>query len=432
MIGLALTYLLTYGGIVVSLFWPFYGLLIYVAFAIIRPQYIWQESVPEANYSRMVAIAMLIGWVLHGLGKWNFGRAKPVFLAILGYWAWMIVCAFFAPNSTAAWDYVGVRSTVLLPLLMGMTLIRSPRQITQLGWVIVISQGLVAFIANWDIYFNQEAWLRTNGAGLGDNNFAATSIDPVVGLAVFMILQEKILWRKAILIMLSGLMVNAVFFSNSRGGMVGLLAAGMVGFILIPKQPKYYFFFFMVLLVVLRLAGPPVVERFASIYDTSLDPEHGRSAESRLTVWKVAWGETIKNPLVGIGPGHWKVLEESLGQKSSIHSTWFSTGVELGLPGLALLLSLYWLTLWPLWRLMRKAQLEDYWFSSWARGVLSGLVGFMAAGSFITGEYIEQPYYVMLVGIGVLMLLPREEPALEKTNHVEQEPLTALDDSVIP
>ena len=64
--GLIFTYLLTYGGAAASLFNPFIGLLVYVAFAILRPESLWHWSVPEGNYSRIVAIALLIGWARRG------------------------------------------------------------------------------------------------------------------------------------------------------------------------------------------------------------------------------------------------------------------------------------------------------------------------------------------------------------------------------
>ncbi len=38
--GLLFTYALTYGGCLVTLFRPFYGLLIYVCFAIVKPDMI--------------------------------------------------------------------------------------------------------------------------------------------------------------------------------------------------------------------------------------------------------------------------------------------------------------------------------------------------------------------------------------------------------
>ena len=76
MIGPLFTYLLTYGGSLAALFNPFVGLLVYVCFAIIKPEVMWFWSVPPGNYSRIIAISLLIGWALKGFGGWQFGRAR--------------------------------------------------------------------------------------------------------------------------------------------------------------------------------------------------------------------------------------------------------------------------------------------------------------------------------------------------------------------
>ncbi len=79
--GLLFTYGLTYGGALVSLFNPFSGLLIYICFAIVRPESMWFWSVPAGNYSRIIAIALLAGWAMHGFGSWRFGRARAIVTA---------------------------------------------------------------------------------------------------------------------------------------------------------------------------------------------------------------------------------------------------------------------------------------------------------------------------------------------------------------
>src|SRR5438876_1199388 len=61
--GLLVTFALTYGGSLVALFNPFVGLLIYICFSIIRPEDMWSYAVPRGNYSRIVGVALLVGWV---------------------------------------------------------------------------------------------------------------------------------------------------------------------------------------------------------------------------------------------------------------------------------------------------------------------------------------------------------------------------------
>ncbi len=76
--GLIFTYGLTYGGALVALFKPYYGFLVYVCFGILRPPAMWPWSVGDGNYSRTIAIGLLAGWVFHGMGSWQFGRARAV------------------------------------------------------------------------------------------------------------------------------------------------------------------------------------------------------------------------------------------------------------------------------------------------------------------------------------------------------------------
>src|SRR5215831_12853113 len=103
--GLVFTYLLTYGGALVSLFNPFVGLLIYICFAIVRPEAMWHWSVPAGNYSRIVAVALLLGWLLKGCGKWQLGKARLVVLALIGFWVWAALSAIEAPDGSRSWSF---------------------------------------------------------------------------------------------------------------------------------------------------------------------------------------------------------------------------------------------------------------------------------------------------------------------------------------
>src|SRR5262249_48318823 len=137
--GLLFTYALTYGGTLVALFNPFVGLLIYICFAIIRPESLWHWSVPAGNYSRILALGVLGSGARNGFGKWDFGRARPIVYALLAYWLWACLSAFQAEDKARAWHWVETQAKIVLPFLVGMTLIDSVRQLKQLAWVIVLS-----------------------------------------------------------------------------------------------------------------------------------------------------------------------------------------------------------------------------------------------------------------------------------------------------
>src|SRR5579871_4812088 len=94
--GLIFTYVMTYGGAAVSLFNPFVGFLIFVCFAIIRPEFLWYWSVPAGNYSRIIGLALLAGWALNGFGDWNFGRARFIVWSFVCFFGLMVFSAAFA------------------------------------------------------------------------------------------------------------------------------------------------------------------------------------------------------------------------------------------------------------------------------------------------------------------------------------------------
>src|SRR5467141_2170677 len=148
MMGLLFTYALTYGGALAALFNPFHGLLVYVCFAIVKPDKMWFWSVPEGNYSRIVGIGLLLGWLAHGCGSWQFGRARLAITALIGYLLWSMMSALQAADQTVAWQFVESIAKIVLPCLVGITTIDSIRKLKQLAWVIVLSQGYVAFELN--------------------------------------------------------------------------------------------------------------------------------------------------------------------------------------------------------------------------------------------------------------------------------------------
>jgi putative inorganic carbon (HCO3(-)) transporter len=411
--GLLFTYLLTYGGAAASLFDPFVGLLIYVGFSILKPESLWHWSVPAGNYSRIVAIALLIGWALRGFGRWEFGRAAGVVGALIGFWAWLAVASFSAPNQEVAWARVEALSKIVLPCVVGITLIDSVRQLKQLAWAIVLCQGYLALEFNRDYYsgwFNLQNWTFATL----DNNGIAITMVTAVGLAFFLGLHTQGRWRKALALGLAALMAHVVLFSMSRGGMLALGCTGAVGFLLLPKQPKHYGIFLLGVLLVLRLAGPQVRERFSTTF--AEQQERDASADSRVELWKACWRATLERPLTGLGPGHWPLSAHLYGftPGKAAHTTWLLAGAELGLPGMAALLLFYILTIARLWPLTSgRRPVPDPWLRHLARAVIASLVGFMVSAQFVAIEGLDLPYFTALIGAGVLKLTPAGVPAAE-------------------
>ena len=403
--GLLFTYVLTYGGAVVALFNPFFGLLIYICFSIIRPEALWSWSLPGGgHFSRIVAVAALGGWALQGFGNWNLGRSRVVVVALLGYWAWAALGAVFAPNQLVAWHFVTELTKVVLLFLVGITLIDSVQKLKQLAWVMVLSATYLAYechVAYYTGFYNLDL---IGFASYGSNGLSCAMVS-CAGLAFFLGLYSRNWFTRILAFGAAALMAHVPMMALSRGGILALIVTGGVSFLLIRKQPKHYVYLALAVLVGLRLAGESVREHFLSAFADV--EQRDASAQSRFDLWEDCWDVVTKSPVMGTGPDHWPLLAESYGWPAGkeAHSTWLQTAAELGFPGMGLLLAFYSSCVWRLWQGTRiTEQTLDPWTIYGAPMVIASLAGFSVAAIFITFEGLELPFFVTLLGAGILKL----------------------------
>jgi O-antigen ligase len=80
--------------------------------------------------------------------------------------------------------------------------------------------------------------------------------------------------------------------------------------------------------------------------------------------------------------------------------------VEIGIPGVTLLLVFFMVALVRMWGLTRKSvPVQDPFFRDIARMVVAATTGYLFTAQFVTIPGIEAPYYIVLLGLGVLKLM---------------------------
>jgi probable O-glycosylation ligase (exosortase A-associated) len=414
MFAALLTYALTFAGSVVSLCRPYVGFLIYVAFSIIRPDALWSWSIPPGNYSRIVAIGLLAGWVLRGFGDWRLGRSRGVARALVGFFIWSIVGAMQVQDPSLATGYVESLAKIVVPALVGLTLIDSSEKLHQLAWTILLSAGCVAFEFNVS-YLKGYNRIREEGLAGLDNNSTAILLDSCVGLAIFLGLGARAWWQKAVATVTALMLMHAVLLSNSRGGMLALIATGFVSFLLMPKRAWHYVAFALIGLLGLRMAGPEVRDRFVTLLAKRGDQDGSMRDRRQLLLY--AFDSIQKRPVFGVGPDQWNATVRQeygvpKGKATEVHNTWVQIAAELGVPGAAMILAFYGLCVLKLLPLARAGPDEapEGW-GDLARMVVASLFGSVLASSFVTVEAIESPYYICVMGAGLLKLspMPHEE-----------------------
>src|SRR5262249_18929645 len=278
--------------------------------------------------------AMLLSWVAHGFGRWNFGRAGAVVAALVGYWVWMVVSATQAMEQDKAWALVEFHAKVVLPFLVGLTTIKSMGQVKQLSWVILLSQGYLAVELNL-AYFAGYNRVHVNGFGAMDNNGVAIAMVTGVGLAFFLGLGADRWWKSGVALLAAALMLHVIMMSFSRGGLLALILTGMMSFFLIPKQPWHYLVFVLAILLGVRMPGPEAGQGFLTWFERWGSGVDGASAQSRLGLWRGALDTALRHPLLGVGPDNWGLYAPNYGwpKGKEVHSLWAQNAAEGGFVG---------------------------------------------------------------------------------------------------
>lgn len=418
--GLILTYALTYGGCAVALFQPWIGVLIYIAFCILKPDSIWFYSVPAGNYSRIVAIGLLIGWGLRGLGSWRFGRATPIVWSFIAFVGWAAISAARAPFQDTAWAYVEMIVKILLPFLAGITMIDSLERLKQLAWTIVISQGYVAYEMN--MFYLGGFNMAEEGFGDMGRAVIGTGMVICLAMAIILALAAERRWQRCLAGGCALFIGHTVVLTYSRGAM---LATGLMGgciIWLLPKTPKHVAFLAAAGALGAVMAGPSVHERFATTF--AAEGTRDASAQSRLVLWNNCLDIISKEPLFGVGPEHFQyhAPQYGWGEGKEAHMLWLQTGAELGTPGMLLLIGFYTLTCIRLLPLATSfGRWHDPWLPAFAAMTVAGLLGFMLAAVFVTVARLELSYYAVLLGAGTLKVAGSVQPAAISSIESEQE-----------
>jgi probable O-glycosylation ligase (exosortase A-associated) len=429
--GLILTYLLAVGGTILSLGQPLIGLLVYIIFSIVRPQVLFAWAGDMNDMSLIVGIALLVGWAFKGLGRWTFGRAGLPTWCLLAFFGWFTLSALFAADPVFAFGSVIERAKVVLPFLVGITLIRSERWISALAWTIVLAHGYLGAEMNWS-YFN--GYNRAQAEGLlGDNNSFAVSMVAAVGPAIFLALSTKRWWKKGLAFGCALLCIHTVLLTFSRGGILSLAITGVVMAVLMPKRPTYLLALVLTGAIAFRLMGPEVTARFMTTFAS--DEQRDESAESRIELWGDCLTVMERHPVFGVGPWHWPRIAPEFGwpEGKQAHSFWMQLGAECGIPTLLFLVLFYAVTAGRSWSMARRSRGTEY--EAYGLYVVSGLTGFIVSAQFVSMEGLEVPYYIALVGVAALKLKGEQEAttsAPEESAHAEPAPFGSRQPSWAP
>ena len=170
---------------------------------------------------------------INGFGDRLLGKTKPIVVALLGYFLWVILSTAFAIDPQRGFPFIEYLAKIILPFVAGITLIHTWEQLQQLMWVILGSCPLLAYEANL-AYLSHYSIERHGFLGVDNNTFSilmATSF----GLALVLGFEERIAWRRYVYFGFAAAMAHVPMLAFSRGGMLGIGVAAMIAVAVTPK-----------------------------------------------------------------------------------------------------------------------------------------------------------------------------------------------------
>jgi len=386
------------------------GLYLFTLLLYMRPNDIFPDELGTFPLVKIVAITTLVMYSASKLMRKQAMTFWPLELKCL--LLMMAIGVFLIPLASNRQDSIDKLSDSLEKVAIIFVLIINlvdtrPRLIRMLDLLIIC--GAILAVAAIHSYTAGQYLVKDKGVGVriagivggifGNPNDLATALDMLVPFSVIRALGSKGPLRVFYLTM-SALMALAVVFTFSRGGFLGLVAAG--GFMIwkLGRHNRAAIVLGSVILVSVVLLSVPngYGARLGSILHIQNDATG--SAQERQELMAKALNVAAHHPILGVGLGNFHIY--SIHEKAA-HNSYLETAAELGIVGFLAYLAIIFGPLKKLnvvqGRLRRRrlantplssADSEVYYLSV---GLQATLVAYMVCSFFASIEYNWYLYY---------------------------------------
>src|SRR5688572_26523607 len=416
----------------------FAALIAFTAILLVSPQ----EWFPAVKSLRIALIAATMAIVAHLAGR-MFGhvRALPVRREMVMALALIVWAAITIPLSIwpgGSWAQLSdhLIKAIIFFWLIG-TLVTTRQRLEWFVWVLVLCAIPLAAtaLANYQsgVFIThasssvQRIAGYVGGAGLAGNpNDLALMLNLLLPLAGALFVISKRPWLRLVALGVLMLSVAAVIVTFSRAGFITLAVIALATFAAMVRRGALGAAVIVVFLALGAVVLTPeqYFSRLATI--TNIDADTTGSAQGRWDDYFVSLEYIRMHPVTGAGLGQdLLALNATRGHSTwrSVHNAYLQAAVDLGLPGMALLLALLLASFANARRVrraaMRRTDLGD--LAVMATGIHVSLLAFSVAAFFHPIAY--QFYFFCLAGLAVALVnvyraeIPAGVPAT-RTLHV--------------
>jgi probable O-glycosylation ligase (exosortase A-associated) len=420
---------------------PFAPAAIYHFFAVLRPQFIWGDSLEaylpaEFPWSMILALAAIAAALVSRISVWVAPHRFPGLVLPrpnIGH-ALMLVFAVWITASYLNADYPEVsepfyadyRKIFIMFFVTSLVMV-TVRQAGVLYLLVALALVYIAYEVN-EIYLLNGRYnflYRRGFAGL-DNNGAALLLAMGVPLCVYAWdgLRHWVRWAFPVGALL---IVHAVLLSYSRGAMLALVVTAPLYLFRCQNKKLILAGYLAAAMLLPFLASEQIAARFFTIKEADRDA----SAQNRFTTWDIAWQMANERPLFGYGVRNSNKYTHKYGadeEGRTIHSTYLQIAADSGLVGLATYVAFLGGAFYCAFRVCKKARgqlLADpdngdaRLAHTCAAGAEGALAVFVVGGAFLSLETFEPPYIIAMLAIQLWSIVQTPAPVAASASSPE-------------
>lgn len=386
----------------------------------------------KAFYFRILVEIAVVAWgVLAFLDKEYRPRFSWIGVVVVAFVGWMFVADAFAVNAAKAFwsNFERMEGWVLLIHLLGFFFAASAVLRVEKKWRawFLTSLGVSVILVGYALLqltgVNQIHQGSTRiDATLGNSAYFAIYLLFNVCIALWLALTEKYAWLKYSLMTLAVVEGILIFFTETRGTIIGLTAALTLAALLtlLTAGKKDRRFAACALAGILAVTGSIYLARDSDFVQqnstlrrvTSISASDG---QTRFTLWGMAFQGALERPIVGWGQEGYnyifnKYYEPSLYRQEQwfdrAHNTFIDWLVAGGFPAFILYIALFGIAIFSLWKSSTLSRAE--------RTMLTGaLVGYAVHNFFVFDNLYSYVYFFAILAL-IDSQIARPIPRLEQ------------------
>jgi uncharacterized membrane protein YwzB len=381
----------------------FVALFLYTAIAYFRPYELWPVLSWTIWLPYWMAIGMLAIFIPSQFVTEGSVTARPKevnLVLLLGLIAILSVPRAIDPG--LAWDvFYSLYIKTIIVFIVMVNALRTERRLRAMILLALVTGTIMSITALLDysagkteVYVDRATVAISNM--FGEPNSLAMQLVIMIPIALALSLSSSNVFKKLLYLGGSLAMIAGVFATFSRGGFLGLVAAGLVLTWKLGRRNRFAGMGIVVVatLAILLFAPGGYGTRIASIFN----PTGDASASARQALLTRSVWVALRSPFLGVGIGNLRVV---LIHDQVSHNAFTQIAGEMGLIALTLYLMFLIVPYKRLSAIERETIKEEHHSRYYylAVGLQASLIGFMVSSFFLSVAYEWYGYFLVAYAV---------------------------------